>query len=206
VIQFVDGDSGEPRVIGRYLGQSQGREALRDKRDAIPLTREPGRPSLEDVAPSPCASSSPTARPRARACARRCRSSSRSNRAASASSTPCASPLGPRGVRIAVALAQDGIIPREEAVLRVDPGSLPSSSTAAWTPPPPATAIVLGHRASPGAASRPHRAVRRRRPGLRRPRRALHPRPPRDTPEDIRGMHAASAVLTIRGGVTSHAA
>jgi pyruvate,orthophosphate dikinase len=26
------------------------------------------------------------------------------------------------------------------------------------------------------------------------------------TPEDIRGMHAASAVLTIRGGVTSHAA
>ncbi|HVG48815.1 MAG TPA: pyruvate, phosphate dikinase, partial [Rubellimicrobium sp.] len=51
VIQFVDGDTGEPRIIGRYLAQSQGREALSGKREAIPLTKAPGQPSLEEAAP-----------------------------------------------------------------------------------------------------------------------------------------------------------
>ncbi len=50
VIQFVDPVTGVPRIIGRYLGQSQGRDALKTT-EAMYLTRDPRGPSLEDLAP-----------------------------------------------------------------------------------------------------------------------------------------------------------
>jgi pyruvate,orthophosphate dikinase len=207
VIQFVHGDSGEPHVIGRYLGQSQGREALRDKRDAIPLTREPGRSSLEDVAPfalRELLAHGETARTRLRE-EMQIEFTLESGRLCILDAVRV--PRSARAcIRIAVALAQDGIISREEAVLRVDPGSLPELLHRRVDPAAPRDSIVSGIAASPGAASGrivlsaadaqasaargdPCILVRRE-----------------TTPEDIRGMHAASAVLTIRGGVTSHAA
>ena len=50
VMQFVDPVTGDPLVKGRYLGQSQGRDAL-TKGEALYLTRDKRGPSLEDLAP-----------------------------------------------------------------------------------------------------------------------------------------------------------
>ena len=50
VIQFIDPVTGLPLVKGRYLGQSQGRDALK-KNEAIFLTQDKRGPSLEDIAP-----------------------------------------------------------------------------------------------------------------------------------------------------------
>ncbi len=207
VIQFVDADSGEPRLIGRYLGQSQGREALRDKRDAIPLIAAEGTPSLEHLAPfalRELLAHGQTARERlreemqieftlenGRLCILDAVRVPRSARA---------------GLRISVALAQDGIIPREEAVMRVDPGSLSELLHRRVDPAAPRDRLVSGIGASPGAASGrivlsaadAQASAARGEPCILIRRET--------TPEDIRGMHAASAVLTIRGGVTSHAA
>ncbi|MFM7444609.1 MAG: pyruvate, phosphate dikinase, partial [Tabrizicola sp.] len=50
VIQFVDPVTGQPQITGRYLGQSQGRDALKTT-EALYLTRDAHGPSLEDVSP-----------------------------------------------------------------------------------------------------------------------------------------------------------
>ncbi|TNC74997.1 putative PEP-binding protein [Rubellimicrobium roseum] len=207
VIQFVDSETGEPRITGRYLGQSQGREALRDRRDAIPLTRAEGSPSLEEVAPfalRELLAHGTTGRERLRE-EMQMEFTLENGRLCILDSVRV--PRSPRAaIRIAVSLAQDGVIPREEAVMRVEPGSLSSLLHRQVDPTAPRDRIVTGIAASPGAASgrivlaaadaqafaargEPCILVRRE-----------------TTPEDIRGMHAASAVLTVRGGVTSHAA
>ncbi|WP_082484086.1 putative PEP-binding protein [Rubellimicrobium mesophilum] len=207
VIQFVNAETGEPCVMGRYLAQSQGREALSGKRETMPLTKQAGSPSLEELAPfalRELLAHGKVGRERlreemqieftlenGRLCILDAVRVPRSARAA---------------VRIAVALAQDGVIPREEAVMRVEPGSLTTLLHRQVDPAAPRDRIVTGIAASPGAASgrivfsaadaqasaargEPCILVRRE-----------------TTPEDIRGMHAASAVLTVRGGMTSHAA
>ena len=51
VLQLVDSDSGLPQITGRYLSQSQGRDALQNDADAMYLTRDPRGPSLEEHAP-----------------------------------------------------------------------------------------------------------------------------------------------------------
>jgi pyruvate,orthophosphate dikinase len=109
-------------------------------------------------------------------------------------------------VRIAVALAEDGIIPREEAVMRVNPQALSELLHRQVDPNAPRDRIVTGIAASPGAASgrivftaaEAQATAARGEPCILVRRET--------TPEDIRGMHAARAVLTIRGGITSHAA
>jgi pyruvate,orthophosphate dikinase len=55
VMQFVDSQTGQPRVTGRYLSQSQGREALTRSEGALYLTRDPRGPSLEELCPGPFA-------------------------------------------------------------------------------------------------------------------------------------------------------
>ena len=51
VLQLVDSTTGLPQITGRYLSQSQGRDALQDTADALYLTRDPRGPSLEEHAP-----------------------------------------------------------------------------------------------------------------------------------------------------------
>ena len=93
VIQFVDPVTGRPQVTGRYLGQSQGRDALADTEAALYLTRDQRGPSLEEVGARGLRRPAALRRglPR-RGCARRCRSSSPSIPARSTSSTRSASP------------------------------------------------------------------------------------------------------------------
>ena len=56
VIQYVDSDTGKRQLVGRYLGQSQGREALGDVEGAMFLTKDQRGPSLDCLlytSPSP---------------------------------------------------------------------------------------------------------------------------------------------------------
>ncbi|MFN3937730.1 MAG: pyruvate, phosphate dikinase [Gemmobacter sp.] len=208
VIQFVDPVTGLPQITGRYLSQSLGRDALaRAAEGTIYLARDPRGPALEDLAPEAFAA----LLRHGEACRSRLREEmqieftledgqlsvldavkvQRSSRAA---------------LKIAVTLAQERIIGRDEAVLRVEPRALSELLHPQVDPRGARDVFVRGIAASPGAAvgriafsstaaqsfaarGEPCILVRRE-----------------TAPEDIRGMHAASGVLTERGGMTSHAA
>jgi len=109
-------------------------------------------------------------------------------------------------VRIAADLATSGVIPKEEAILRVQPTALSELLHRQVDRRAVRDIIVSGIPASPGAArgvlvftARDAQASAARGESCVLVRRET-------TPEDIRGMHAASAVVTLRGGITSHAA
>lgn len=109
-------------------------------------------------------------------------------------------------VQIAVDLAKAGTIGREAALMRVDPGHLEEQLHPSIDPLAARTVLGTGLPASPGAAAgalvftpdAAEVAAARGKPTIL----ALI----ETSPEDIRGMHAAAGVLTVRGGMTSHAA
>ncbi len=109
-------------------------------------------------------------------------------------------------VRIAVDMAEAGMITAEEAVLRIDPDGLDEMLHARIAPGTPAVPLISGGAASPGAASGgivldAERAVAA---SLRGEAVILVKR--ETTPEDLAGVIAARGVLTSHGGPTSHAA
>ena len=110
------------------------------------------------------------------------------------------------GVRIAVALARDGIIPESEAVMRVEPRALADLLHQQVDPNAPREVIARGINASPGAATgRIVFTAAAAQAFAARDEACILVR--RETvPEDVRGMHASVGVLTERGGTTSHAA
>ncbi|CAN5622866.1 pyruvate, phosphate dikinase [soil metagenome] len=108
-------------------------------------------------------------------------------------------------VRIAVEMVDEGVITREEALLRVDPEQLDQLLHPTIDPTAQVRVLTTGLPASPGAASgrvvfNPDEAAER---GENEPVILVR----RETsPEDFHGMVAAQAILTARGGMTSHAA
>lgn len=109
-------------------------------------------------------------------------------------------------LRVAVDLAEAGVISREEAVRRADVGVLEAMTRPIPDPRAPRTVIARGLCGSPGAAV--GALVFTSDEALRL---AAEGRPvvlcrPETSPEDVRGMQVACAVVTARGGVTSHAA
>jgi pyruvate,orthophosphate dikinase len=109
-------------------------------------------------------------------------------------------------LRIAVEMAEQGLIDRDEAVKRVNPASLDQLLHPMLDPKAPRTLMAKGLPASPGAASgavvfnsdeAEIRAAKGEPVILVRI---------ETSPEDIHGMHAAKGILTTRGGMTSHAA
>jgi pyruvate, orthophosphate dikinase len=109
-------------------------------------------------------------------------------------------------VRIAVALAEEEIIPREEAVMRVAPSALSELLHRQVDPGAVRDRLVRGIAASPGAATgRIVLTAEAAQSSAARGEACILVRR-ETTPEDIRGMHAAEGVVTIRGGITSHAA
>ncbi|MDG1104411.1 MAG: PEP-utilizing enzyme, partial [Ascidiaceihabitans sp.] len=207
MFQLVNSDTGQPQITGRYLRQSQGLEALFQDAEAMYLTRDPRGQSFEELEPELFE----TLKTHAALSRLRLREEmqleftvdngklnildgirvARSSRAA---------------VRIAVSLANDKIIPRQEALMRVEPLSL--NELLHRQVDSEALRDVVGHgiAASPGAATgklvftaadaQAHAAREEDCILVRR----------ETSPEDIRGMQAARAVLTERGGITSHAA
>ncbi|WP_395542759.1 putative PEP-binding protein [Neotabrizicola sp. sgz301269] len=206
VIQFVDGVTGLPRITGRYLGQSQGRDALADQA-ALYLTRDKRGPSLEDVAPEAIAE---LARFGA-VCRVKLREEMQIEFTIEDSRLAVLDAVKVQrsaraGLHIAVALAEDGVIEKEEAVLRVEPRALSELLHHQVDPRGPRDVFARGIAASPGAATgRLVFSAEAAQASAARGEPCILVR--RETaPEDIRGMHSSVAVLTERGGVTSHAA
>ncbi|HEX5932125.1 MAG TPA: pyruvate, phosphate dikinase [Methyloceanibacter sp.] len=109
-------------------------------------------------------------------------------------------------LKIAVDMAEEGLITREEAVRSIDAGQLDQLLHPTLDPDAEKTVLAKGLPASPGAASGElvfdaDEAVHLKAQGhtviLARV---------ETSPEDVQGMHAAVGILTTRGGMTSHAA
>jgi len=109
-------------------------------------------------------------------------------------------------VKVAVDMVNEGLISKEEAVLRVEPEQLDQLLHPTLDPDAPREVIAKGLPASPGAAcgeivftadeaeeaaKSGHKVILVR---------------VETSPEDIHGMNAAQGILTARGGMTSHAA
>ena len=109
-------------------------------------------------------------------------------------------------LKIAVDMVGEGLISREEAVLRIEPSALDQLLHPTIDPAAERHVLATGLPASPGAASGEivfdsdeaerlnglgHKVILVR---------------VETSPEDIHGMHAAQGILTTRGGMTSHAA
>ncbi|MFB2550915.1 pyruvate, phosphate dikinase [Ensifer soli] len=109
-------------------------------------------------------------------------------------------------MRIAVDMAEEGLITRHEAVARIDPAALDQLLHPTIDPRARRDIIGSGLPASPGAATgeivfTSEEAVAAEKEG----RKIILVRI-ETSPEDIHGMHAAEGILTTRGGMTSHAA
>ncbi len=205
-IHFVDAVSGKPAIVGRYTRQSQQHETEVPE-NTLYIGRDPRGPSFQDEVNdvfNELVDWSGILRQRLREemqveftveqgalCVLDAIRVQRSSRA---------------GVAIAVALANDGIITRNDALLRTQPHALSELLHPQIDPSADRSVCARGIAASPGAAtgrlvfdSATAQANAARGEASVLVRRET-------TPEDIRGMHAASAVLTEKGGVTSHAA
>jgi pyruvate,orthophosphate dikinase len=113
---------------------------------------------------------------------------------------------GPAGVRIAVEMVKEGLIDEHTALMRIPAGDLDQLLHKMVDPKAKLNVVTKGINASPGAASgkvvfTPKEAELAKEKGekvilVRR----------ETSPEDVRGMDAAQAILTSTGGPTSHAA
>ena len=109
-------------------------------------------------------------------------------------------------LRIAVEMANEGMISREEAIRRVDPASLDQLLHPTLDPQAKREVIATGLPASPGAASGEIVFDADEAEKLKGQSRRVILVRIETSPEDIHGMHAAEGILTTRGGMTSHAA
>jgi len=109
-------------------------------------------------------------------------------------------------LKIAVELAQDGLISQEEAITRVDPAALDQLLHPTIDPKAERKILATGLPASPGAASGEIVFSSDEAEALKGQGRKVILVRVETSPEDIHGMHAAEGILTTRGGMTSHAA
>jgi pyruvate,orthophosphate dikinase len=109
-------------------------------------------------------------------------------------------------LRIAVELAHEGLIGREEAVARIEPASLDQLLHPTIDPKAERKVIATGLPASPGAASGEIVFSADEAEKLKADGHKVILVRVETSPEDIHGMHAAEGILTTRGGMTSHAA
>jgi pyruvate,orthophosphate dikinase len=109
-------------------------------------------------------------------------------------------------LKAAVSMVEEGLITREEAVARIDPAALDQLLHPRIDPDAKLEAATKGLNASPGAASGEvvfdaDTAAERGGAGD-----AVILVRWETTPDDIHGMIAAQGILTVHGGMTSHAA
>ena len=109
-------------------------------------------------------------------------------------------------VKIAVDMVAEGLISKNEAIMRVAPEQLDQLLHPSLDPDASKTVVAKGLPASPGAACgqvvfSANEAEEAAKIGLKVVLVRVE-----TSPEDIHGMHAAQGILTARGGMTSHAA
>jgi pyruvate, orthophosphate dikinase len=203
-MQLVESVTGTPQVTGRFRGQLP---ANRKAQETLFLVKDKRGASLEEAQPRLFAELQRyCAEARAKLREEMQIEFALENGALQVIDAVKVNRSSRAAVRIAVSLAKDAIITREEAILRVEPRALSELLHYQVDPRGSRDTFARGIAASPGAAagkivfsSADAQAS------------AAHDEPcvlvRRETaPEDIRGMHAAVAVLTERGGITSHAA
>jgi pyruvate,orthophosphate dikinase len=119
--------------------------------------------------------------------------------------TRAAKRTAPAALKAAVSMVEEGLITREDAVARIDPAQLDQLLHPMIDPRAELDPVAKGLNASPGAASgaivfEADTAVERASDGP-----VILVRW-ETTPDDIHGMIAAEGILTVHGGMTSHAA
>ncbi|MHA3978880.1 pyruvate, phosphate dikinase [Halovulum sp. GXIMD14794] len=211
--QTVDGSTGKPAATGRYLPDAQGNDAARGARTPHMVTE------AEREAQGQTLCSFEILEPAAYAALGRHADRLTAELGdvfelpftieAGALSILDATPVRrspSAAVQIAVDMVERGAITREMALLRIEPRNLIETLHPRIDPNARRDIFGTGLPASPGAATgricfSPEAAM------------AAHSQGEdvilvrvETSPEDIRGMHAAAGVLTVRGGMTSHAA
>jgi len=112
----------------------------------------------------------------------------------------------PAALKIAVDMANEGLISKEDAIGRIEAAQLDQLLHPTIDPKAKRNILTIGLPASPGAASgeivfSPDEAEKLKALG-----KSVILVRNETSPEDIHGMHAAAGILTARGGMTSHAA
>ena len=208
-----DEATGSARLTGRYLDDAQGEDAILGMRTPTVLTRAErdalglSHPALEECAPGVVDTLEKAGRTLERAIGDAVSLEfTRTGETVSFLEIKRARRSARAAVQIAVDLADEGAISREDALMRVDPAHLEEQLHPAIDPVAARNLLGTGLAASPGGASGPlvfspdaaEAAAARGESAIL----TLI----ETSPEDIRGMHAAGGVLTVRGGMTSHAA
>jgi pyruvate,orthophosphate dikinase len=208
-----DPSTGEKRFYGEYLINAQGEDVVAGIRTPKPLTKAAreamgeGGHSLEEALPQVFAELTAVYQKleahyrdmqdleftveRGRLFMLQTRNGKRTAKAA---------------LKIAVDMAREGLISEEEAVQRVDAAALDQLLHPTISPNYQRTLICRGLPASPGAAVGavvfdPDEAAEMAATG-----KSVILVREETSPEDIHGMHASKAIVTARGGMTSHAA
>lgn len=109
-------------------------------------------------------------------------------------------------LKIAVDLAHEGLITKDEAITRIDPASLDQLLHPTIDPKAERKVMATGLPASPGAASGEIVLDSDEAEAAKAAGKKVILVRVETSPEDIHGMHAAEGILTARGGMTSHAA
>jgi pyruvate,orthophosphate dikinase len=112
----------------------------------------------------------------------------------------------PAALKVAVDMAREGLISKEEAITRIEAVQLDQLLHPTIDPSAVRKIMTTGLPASPGAACgeivfSPDDAEKLKAAG-----KTVILVRTETSPEDIHGMHAAAGILTARGGMTSHAA
>ena len=189
--------NGENKLFGEYLPNAQGEDVVAGVRTPVGFDRlEPGvRAQLEDVAKKLEAHFKDMQDfeftiEEGKLYTLQTRNGKRTAQAA---------------VKIAVDLAAEGLITREESVARVEPEALEALLHRRLDPTAGDKPIAKGLDASPGAASGEVVFDTDEAASTGSARKIILVRS-ETTPEDIKGLIASQGVLTMRGGMTSHAA
>ncbi len=109
-------------------------------------------------------------------------------------------------IRIAVEMEREGIIDKKTAIMRIDPDQLNQLLHRRIDDSVEKTILAKGLPASPGAATGQVVFHADEAEQLGNEGKKVILVSPETTPDDIHGMVAAQAILTSRGGMTSHAA
>ncbi len=200
-------DTGVRELFGEYLANAQGEDVVAGTRTPWPVASAGDGTSLEETMPAAWAELVATVAllerhyrdmqdveftiERNRLFMLQTRAAKRSVQAA---------------LKVAVDMAGEGLITREEALTRIEPEDLDRLLHPVPDPRAPRQVIARGLPGSPGAASGmavfhadDAQALGAEGLGVILVR-------PETSPEDIHGMHAARGILTRHGGQTSHAA
>ncbi|WP_156850482.1 pyruvate, phosphate dikinase [Bartonella refiksaydamii] len=109
-------------------------------------------------------------------------------------------------LKMAIEMVEEGLISREEAVMRIDAKSLDQLLHPTLDPKAARFVVARGLPASPGAATGEIVFTSEEAESASAEGRKVILVRVETSPEDIHGMHAAEGILTTRGGMTSHAA